>query len=51
MGIVLGGSFQDENFPGGSPLGVNFSSGNCVGGSYPWWQFSLVGVFRVESSG
>ena len=37
-------------------LGGNFPSGNCLGGSYPEWEFSLMGVFRVgivrgESSG
>ena len=34
-------------FQVGVTLGGNFPSGNCPGGSYPWWEFSLVGVFRV----
>ena len=32
MGVILGG-----NFPGG----------NCLDGSYPGWEFSLVGVFML----
>ena len=33
MGLILGGSFPSGNFPGES---------------YRGWEFSLVGVFRVE---
>ena len=28
-------------------LGGNFPGGNCLGGSYLWWEFSKVGIFQV----
>ena len=34
-------------FQVGVILGRNFPGGNCSGGSYPGWEFSLVGLFRV----
>ena len=42
--IMLGG-----NFPGGNCLGGVILGGNCPGGSYLWWEFSKVGIFRVET--
>ena len=43
-------------FQVGVILGGKFPGGNFLSGSYPGWEFSLVGVFRVgifrgESSG
>ena len=40
VGIVLGGSFQDENFPGGSHSGCEFFEWELCG-----WELSLVAIF------
>ena len=40
MGLVLGGSFQDENFPGGSHSGCEFFEWELCG-----WELSLVAIF------
>ena len=34
-------------FQVGVIVGGSFLGGNCQGGSYPGWEFSLVGVFRL----
>ena len=71
MGIFFGGSFLGENCPVGIIRGAIFRvgvvqvgifrvgvfvGGNCSGGTYPRWEFSLVedlqvGIVRWESSG
>ena len=48
----LGGNFPDGSYLGGNFPGEIVRVGvilgrNCPGGSYPGWDFSLVGVFRV----
>ena len=52
MGIFFGGGFPCGNCPGRIIRVAIFRvgvilGGNCPGGSYPSWEFSLVEVFRV----
>ena len=47
IAIIRVGIFWVGIFQVGVILCGNFLGGNAPGGSYPGWEFSLVGVFRV----